>query len=119
MSSIPGIGAVSAALPPATTTPAVASTTPRSCTTLRSAARLTGAEGAWYGPSRTAPKRSAPAASADPAAASMVRRHVPMGMIARTRCGDAEPIVRAPTSTPIAIPRRSFHHPATSFIPGG
>src|SRR6266581_2547456 len=37
----------------------------------------------------------------------------------RTRCGNAEPSVSAPTSTPMATPRPSRNQPAAIFIPGG
>ena len=37
----------------------------------------------------------------------------------RSRFGVAEPIVSAPTRMPMAVPRRTCHHPAAIFDPRG
>ena len=46
-------------------------------------------------------------------------RHAAGETAHRTRCGLAEPRVRAPTRMPIASPLPSLNHPAAIFIPGG
>ncbi len=83
------------------------------------AARSSGDNGASYGPDCTAKANTAAATSADAAAANNTVRHSSWGTRTRNRCGVADPIESAPTSTPTASPRPSRHHPATIFIAGG
>ncbi len=56
-------------------------------------------------------------ASADADAINV--RHGTVADAAASRCGNAEPTVSAPTSTPSAAPRRRSNQPAAIFIPGG
>lgn len=99
--------------------PAVARATHRLRTTVESARGLNGADAAWNGPSRTARPNKLAETRAQAAAARMIVRHLSVGASARRRFGIADPIVRAPTNMPIAVPRPDRHHPAAILIPGG
>src|SRR5690242_19018887 len=99
--------------------PAVASITPRSRTTSERALGLNGADGVWKGPSRIANKNSAAEIVAAIDAATMIALHCPSARTRRNMFGAADPTVNAPTKTPIAVPRRDCHQPATILIPGG
>jgi hypothetical protein len=99
--------------------PAVARATKRLRTTVESPCGLNGADAAWNGPSRTARPNKTAETRAQAAAPRMIVRHFPIGATARRRFGIADPIVRAPTKTPIAVPRPARHHPAAILIPGG
>src|SRR5437762_3765610 len=99
--------------------PAFASTTARSRRIRGAADQENGGDAAVYGPSLgTSSTRPAPSA-ADAAATTSTERHASAGTSQRTRCGAAEPSVRAPTRIPIAHPRPSRNQPAAIFIPGG
>src|SRR5438105_2909019 len=74
---------------------------------------------ATYGPSRTIASTSAPPTIASDDADSISVRHGIAADAAARRCGNADPTVSAPMSTPSAAPRRFSNQPAAIFIPGG
>ena len=61
----------------------------------------------------------APPSSASADADSISVRHGIVADAEASRCGNADPIVSAPISTPSAAPRRCSNQPAAIFIPGG
>lgn len=76
------------------------------------------ARGNGNGPSFPASSASSPPASVRIEVVATTTRHSPPPK-PLTRCGVAEPIVSAPTSTPSAIPRPARNHVAIDFIAGG
>jgi len=78
-----------------------------------------GDEGAWNGPSRTTNANSTDDRTAPTPAATTMLRHCATSRPSRKRFGAADPMVRAPTRIPIAVPRLSRHPPAAILIPGG
>src|SRR5947207_2676838 len=86
--------------------PKVASRVRRSRNTRAIADGSNGALFATYGPSPTTVTTSAPPTSASADAASISVRHGTAADADASRCGNAEPIVSAPISTPSAAPRR-------------
>ena len=99
--------------------PYVASRAPRLRTTAPSACRSNGADAATCGPSLTKRWTMAPPMTASIEELSISVRHDRSAALHDKRCGNAEPRVNAPTTTPSALPRRSRNQPAAIFIPGG
>ena len=87
--------------------------------TCRMACGSNGADAMTYGPSSTASQTSAPPATASDDDTHISARQGTSAAIHASRCGNAEPIVSAPTTMPSAVPRRSRNQPAAILRPGG
>src|SRR5712691_11621730 len=99
--------------------PSDASRVPRSTKTRDTAEASNRELPARYGPSRATAITRAPPIVASAHAGGIKVRH---GMVVEadaSRCGNADPIVSAPISTPGAAPRRVSNQPAATFMPGG